>query len=96
MNVIFNFYFFREAFISDRVTLFSYYLNFHLVSMETNKITKHTLISTIIIIIKLPGASGRSLLVFYNIACKLLLFALLNIVTCLATRAVIILITRGG
>ncbi len=40
MNVIFIFYFFREAFISDRVTLLSYYLDFRLVSMETNKITK--------------------------------------------------------
>ncbi len=52
MNVIFIFYFSREAFISDRVTLLSYYLDFHLVSMEANKITKNTLISTIIIIIK--------------------------------------------
>ncbi len=52
MNVIFILYFFREAFISDRVTLLSYYLDFHLVSMETNKITKITLISTIIMIIK--------------------------------------------
>ncbi len=63
MNVIFIFYFFREAFISDRVTLLSYYLDFHLVSMKTNKITKITIISTIIIIIKSPGDSGRSLLV---------------------------------
>ncbi len=68
MHAIFIFYFFREAFISDRVTLLSYYLDFHLVSMETNKITKKTtLISTIIIIIKSPGASGRSLLVLYKI-----------------------------
>ncbi len=64
MNVIFIFYFFREAFISDRVTLLSYYLDFHLVSMKTNKITKITIISTIIIIIKSPGDSGRSLLVY--------------------------------
>ncbi len=43
MNVILIFYFFREAFISDDVTFLSYYLNFHLESMETNKITKkHT------------------------------------------------------
>ncbi len=63
MNVIFVFYFFREAFISDRVTLLSYYLDFHFVSMKTNKITKITIISTIIIIIKSPGDSGRSLLV---------------------------------
>jgi hypothetical protein len=62
-NVIFILYFFREAFISDRVILLSY-LDFHLVSMETNKISKIMLISTIIIIIKLPGASGRSLLVY--------------------------------
>ncbi len=55
INVIFILYFFREAFISDRVTLLSYYLDFHLVSMKTNKITKITLISTIIIIIKSPG-----------------------------------------
>ncbi len=65
MNVIFILYFFREAFISDRVTLLSYYLDFHLVYMETNKITKITLISTIIIIVKSPGESGRSLLVMY-------------------------------
>ncbi len=37
MNVIFILYFFRETFISDRVTLLSYYLDFRLVSMETNK-----------------------------------------------------------
>ncbi len=45
MNVIYIFYFFREAFISDHVTLLSYYLDFffHLVSMETNKITKKSL-----------------------------------------------------
>ncbi len=67
MNVIFIFYFFREDFISDRVTLLSYYLDFHLVSMETNKITKIMLISTIIIIIKSPGDSGRSLLVYISI-----------------------------
>jgi hypothetical protein len=68
MNAIFILYFFREAFISDRVTLklLSYYLDFHLVSMKTNKITKITLISTIIIIIKSPGASGRSLLGLYK------------------------------
>ncbi len=65
MNVIFILYFFREAFISDRVILLIYYLDFHLVSTETNKITKITLISTIIIIIQSPGASGRSLLVYY-------------------------------
>ncbi len=58
MIVIFILYFFREAFISDRVTLLSYYLDFHLVSMKTNKITKITLISTIIIIIKSPGEAG--------------------------------------
>ncbi len=49
INVIFILYFFRGAFISDRVTLLSYYLDFYLVSMETNKFTKITLISTIII-----------------------------------------------
>ncbi len=40
MNIILIFYFFREAFISDDVTFLSYYLNFDLESMETNKITK--------------------------------------------------------
>ncbi len=66
MNVIFIFYFFRAALISDNVTLLSYYLDFHLVSMETNKITKTTPISTIIIIIKSPAARGHSLLVIYT------------------------------
>ncbi len=70
MNVIFIFYFFREAFISDRVTLLSYDLDFHLVFMETNKITKNTLICTIIIIIKSPGDSGRTLLVNLIISSK--------------------------
>ncbi len=54
MSVTFIFYLFRETFvISDHVTLLSYYLDFHLISVETNKITKKkSLISTIIIIIK--------------------------------------------
>ncbi len=41
-----------------------YYFHFYLVSMETNKITKPTLISTIIVIIKAPGVSGLHLLVY--------------------------------
>ncbi len=61
-NVIFIFYFSREALISGDVTLLSY-LDFHLVSMETNEITKTTLVSTILIIIKSPGAIGHNLLV---------------------------------
>ncbi len=37
-------------------------------SLQTNKITKATVISMIIIIIKSPGASGHSQLVIYKYA----------------------------
>ncbi len=50
MNVILIFYLFRD------------YLDFHSVSIETNKTAKTRLISMITIIIKSPGASGCTLL----------------------------------
>ncbi len=52
MNVVFVF-FFRETFISDHVTLLSYYLYFYLVSMEINKITK------IRLFLRLPSLISR-------------------------------------
>ncbi len=62
MSFLFSISFMKLSFLIAWHIL-SYYLNFHLVSMETNKITKITFISMIIIFIKSPGASGRSLLV---------------------------------
>jgi hypothetical protein len=53
MNVVFVYFFFRETFISDHVTLLSYYLYFYLVSMEINKITK------IRLFLRLPSLISR-------------------------------------
>ncbi len=55
----------------------NYCLDFHLVSMETNKITKTTLVSMIVIIIKSPGASGIRLLVYYKVLEKVFVFKII-------------------
>ncbi len=57
MNAIFIFYFYVKASISDHVTLFSY-LDFHLVSMETNKITNNTLFLRLLSLLSRRALTG--------------------------------------